>query len=354
MKYSTLLALVRHFEAEYRMKDQVIFGNYKGFSFYLELDDKTFTHNLVINAKGDDNGELLHQLKTIAHDYENIDNLLYENGHICIHFLPYVEEKKTINSIIDTFEKTVTYLQEHGFTNACDKSSDTKLVELYETNKKQKLFLSESFAAKWNQEEVEKYNQEQKRPYRLSLALLLAFALSLIGGGLWVLVYKQENAAGASGFLGGCLIPLGAGIGYYLISKKFDRKSILSIIAISTIVIIAAQFFAFNYFAYDLLKNNGNFEDVVNFFDTLPHYELVLSINVYVKDLVFSAIIAVLMATIVIFSIATPAYFRKINAYGAKLVLTDIVYSDEEEEDEEEPKKDEGTEYVPTDEQDNK
>ena len=86
MRYKSLKALKQTFDANYRVKDQMIFGKYQGFNFYLTLDDKNFTHTLVMNASGVYQGLLKEKLQEIASKHENIDATDYQNNKIMMHF----------------------------------------------------------------------------------------------------------------------------------------------------------------------------------------------------------------------------------------------------------------------------
>ena len=125
----------------------MIFGKYQGFNFYLALEDKNFTHTLVMNASGVFQGLLKEKLQEIASKHENIDTTDYQNNKIMMHFLPYVEESKTISSIESAVNELTNFLSENGFTNKSEKDDDTSDdIDLFETNKKEKLFISNEYA----------------------------------------------------------------------------------------------------------------------------------------------------------------------------------------------------------------
>jgi hypothetical protein len=335
MKYNTLLTLQNKYNAEYRTKDQIIFGNYQGYSFYLQLDDRNFSHTLIVNAKTTNNDDVKSQLKAIAVDYQNIDGFKYENRHVMIHFLPYVEEKKTIDSIIQVFDKICQYLEANDFANSCDLSNNKSDVELYETVKKEKMFLSNEYVTKWNKEVEQKYLEEEKKPFNLPLSLIVSILFTLPGSALWILMYRY--AINYSGAIGGALIMIGAFIGYTIISKKLDKKALINVTIISTAIIIITQFFAFNTFIYYLLVNNKYFP-VSNYFDTLQYYSIIFNVVEYPKTLIFSICEAIILATIVLTFYARAVYVRRINAYGAKKVVTDIIYTDDDDNDEDQTK----------------
>jgi hypothetical protein len=334
MKYNTLSTLQKKFLAEYRMKDQIIFGNYQGYCFYLQLDDKNFSHTLIINAKSEDNPGVEAVLKQLMVEYVNIDTFKYEKGHVSIHFLPFVEESKTIDSIYQVFDRLTQYLKENNYTNCCDLTNIVTDVELYETPKKEKLFVSATYANEWNQKEEDKYKEEEKKPFNLPLSLLISFLCMLPGSAIWILMFKDmRTISNINGLIGGALIMLGGFIGYTLISKKLDKKALGNVTILSAIMIVITQFFAFNTGAYFLLEGNQYFPHK-HYFDVFQYYSIILTVNDYAKALIFSFCESIIAATIVLTFYARAVYVRRVNAYGVSKVVTDVIYAEDEDENE--------------------
>lgn len=323
MRYKSLKALKQTFDANYRVKDQMIFGKYQGFNFYLALEDKNFTHTLVMNASGVFQGLLKEKLQEIASKHENIDATDYKNNKIMMHFLPYVEESKTISSIESAVNELTNFLSENGFTNKSEKDDDTSDdIDLFETNKKEKLFISNEYAKEWNQLIEQEYEYYLNKPYKKWLAIILSivFALPIIG--IWLLLYTERVSF--SGLIAGSLMMLLSFFGYYLISKKITNKILVFLSITTFIVIIIGQFFSFNHFVYNLILHSTI--PINHYFETFEHFSAVLNINFILADLIYSISGAIIGATIVLTFLLRSVYVRRVNAYGALKV-----YSDEEE-----------------------
>jgi hypothetical protein len=338
MKYKSLKVLKEKFSAEYRVKEQMIYGNYRGYGFYLKLNDQNFTHTLILNAKGNEVELLKKKLKEIAANYENIKEFNYENGRVMVHFLPYVEEEKTISSIEVATDNLINVLSEHEFINASDFENDIHdEIELFETNKKEKIFISEAYAEKLNEEVYNEYLDYINKPYRKWLAILLSIIFTVPGVLLWILLY--DNRVQYCGLIGGALIMLCGFLGYYLVAKKSTNKILIYLSVLSFIVILIGQFFAFNNFVYNL---TSRYYEIDHFFAVFEYYPIILNINYALGDLIFSFSGAIIGATVALTLLLRNVYVRRVNAYGAIKVTSDEdEYEDNEDEDENKEDKEE-------------
>lgn len=153
----------------------------------------------------------------------------------------------TVNTVVDSI---VQYLQNNYYVSGCESCGENQNpIECYEINDTHH-YLCDNCAKEVDSALADNQKNLRSKKSNLVAGLVGAFLGSLIGGILWIAIYKLGYIAGIAGLVTGVC----AFKGFELLGGHMNRKGVVGSVIIMLITIFLANKIAWSLEAYAALK----------------------------------------------------------------------------------------------------
>lgn len=238
---------------------QHLSGVYKG--YYMLIEPLSGQYRIKVNAYAEeDEGNVKLNSYLMQKKEEMKQILAIKTGeHYFVVNLKLPNLAKNIPGAVNTvIEPIVQYLRSNYYVSGCESCGNSQSpIECYEINDGHH-YLCEGCAKEIDAALAENQKAMRSKKSNLAAGLVGAFLGSLLGGALWILIYKLGYIAGIAGLVTGvCALK-----GFEMFGGHVDRKGVVGCVVIMLITIFFANKIAWAWEAYDALKEyNYTFSD---------------------------------------------------------------------------------------------
>lgn len=238
------------------LQDHKLFlnGIYKG--YYMLIEPMNGQYRIKINTYSQDDEKNQQLNAWLLQKKETVREILAVTAgeHYIVINLKIPNLAKNIpgavNAVVDP---VMDYLRSHYYVSGCEScGSAEKTIECYEINGGHH-YLCPDCADGIDVALAENQRDVRSQKSNLLTGLVGAFIGSLLGGALWILIYKLGYIAGVAGLVTGvCALK-----GYEMLGGHVDRKGVVGCVVIMLITIFFANKISWTWEAYDALQSSG-------------------------------------------------------------------------------------------------